>query len=58
MRIVYSLIIAFTALLFTNCKKKEMVINNKESNNYVPGDLLVGIKSDITIDKVFRLFND
>jgi hypothetical protein len=56
--ICFNLILAFLTLLFTYCKKNDITKTDKQSDKYVPGDLIVGIKSDITIDKVFKLFNE
>lgn len=41
-------------IFLTSCQKEEL--KNKE-RKFVPGDLIIGVKSTISIDKVFNLMN-
>ena len=43
-------------LFFISCEENE--IKKDEEEKFVPGDVIIGIKSDIAIDLVFDLMNN
>ena len=52
-KILFDILIA--TILFAACDDGD---HKTEEPQFVPGDLLVGIKSDVSIDKVFDLMNE
>lgn len=58
MKIHSIFLVLVVATLLLSCDDNDVKKDKKSGDEYVPGDVIIGIKSDVSIDAVFDLMNE